>query len=303
MIDDWTYHVHQGDCLNIMAEMPDDSVDLIVTSPPYAMKRKETYGGVPASEYVGWWMDRAKQMRRILKPTGSLVLNIKEGTSNRHRETYVLKLILAMVEHRWRWIDEYIWQKKTVMPGSWPERLKDGWERLLHFAPGEHDILFLPDAVRVPAKQSAINRYKQAIKHKETGRRQSRSGSGFGKDYIGAGESMYRRERKNKSGFGTKDDAETLNAPTALPDNIITCAPATTRKVLLSSGTHPAVFPDAIPEFFIRLMTYEKDVVLDPFSGSGTTYKVAQKMGRKPIGIEIKPEYIQQPDGMLFDAT
>ena len=85
-----------GDCLEIMRGMRDDSIDLIITSPPYADARRHTYGGIPPDEYVDWFLPRAKEMKRILKPTGSFVLNIKEKAIKGERHTYVLKLILAL---------------------------------------------------------------------------------------------------------------------------------------------------------------------------------------------------------------
>ncbi|MCY4304367.1 MAG: DNA methyltransferase [Aestuariivita sp.] len=75
----WTGKIHIGDCLDVMEALPTNSVDLIVTSPPYADARKHTYGGIAPDDYVDWFAVRGKEMLRILKPTGSFVLNIKEN--------------------------------------------------------------------------------------------------------------------------------------------------------------------------------------------------------------------------------
>ncbi len=278
MIDSWTYRIHEGDCLDVMREMPSASVDLIITSPPYAERRKDTYGGVPASEYVEWFLPRAEQMRRLLKPTGSFVLNIKEGTQDRRRETYVLELILALVKQGWRWIDEYIWAKTCTLPIGAKERFKDEWERLLHFAPGEDPICFNKDAVRIPNSQSMKNRIAGFKKHADQPRQFNSTGSKFNvspKTFLKSYEK---------------------HGATSLPGNVICSATAPSH----NAQDHPAVFPEAIPSFFVRLLTREGDVVLDPFSGSGTTYRVAQRAGRKPIGIEIKPEYVKQENPMLL---
>ena len=88
--------IRHGDCLDIMGGMSDDCVDLIVTSPPYADARKDTYGGVKPDKYIDWFLPRAAEMRRILKPTGSLILNIKERCFDGQRHPYVLDLILQM---------------------------------------------------------------------------------------------------------------------------------------------------------------------------------------------------------------
>src|SRR5262245_39931122 len=122
-----------GDCLDVLPTLPAECVDLIVTSPPYADQRKQTYGGVPIDEYVQWFLPRADEMFRVLKPAGSFVLNIKERVHHGERHTYVLELILGMRERGWIWTEEYIWHKKNCHPGKWPNRFRDAWERCLHF--------------------------------------------------------------------------------------------------------------------------------------------------------------------------
>ncbi len=97
-----------------MNKFPSDSVDLVVTSPPYADARKHTYGGISPDEYVDWFSVRAVEMHRVLKPTGSLILNIKEKAVDGQRHTYVLDLILNFKRHiGFKWIEEYIWHKTT----------------------------------------------------------------------------------------------------------------------------------------------------------------------------------------------
>ena len=93
---EWANRVHIGDCLDIMRTLPADSIDLIVTSPPYADARAHTYGGISPDDYVEWFTKRAEEMFRILKPTGSFALNIKEKVVDGQRHTYVLDLILAL---------------------------------------------------------------------------------------------------------------------------------------------------------------------------------------------------------------
>ncbi|MBW8759185.1 MAG: site-specific DNA-methyltransferase [Burkholderiales bacterium] len=113
--------------------MPAERVDLIVTSPPYADQRASTYGGVTADDYVAWFLPRAEQMRRVLKPGGSLVVNIKEKVVDGERHTYVLELIIALRRQGWLWTEEYVWHKRNCFPGKWPNRFRDAWERCLHF--------------------------------------------------------------------------------------------------------------------------------------------------------------------------
>ena len=126
----------QGDCLELLKGFSDNTVDLIITSPPYAMQRKDSYGGIPEEEYVEWFLERAKEFKRVLKENGSFVLNIREHCAKGERSDYVLRLILALKnELGFKWIEEYIWHKKGAMPGKISTRFRNVWERVLHFSP------------------------------------------------------------------------------------------------------------------------------------------------------------------------
>ena len=122
-----------GDCEAVLSKLPDACFDLIFTSPPYADQRKNTYGGVSPDDYVDWFLPKAKKFYRVLKPTGTFLLNIKERVVNGERHTYVMELILAMRKQGWLWTEEFIWHKKNCYPGKWPNRFRDSWERLLQF--------------------------------------------------------------------------------------------------------------------------------------------------------------------------
>ena len=117
-----------GDVREILSEMPINSIDLIVTSPPYADSRRKIYGGIHPNKYVEWFLPITKELRRVLKPSGSFILNIKEKTLNGERHTYVIELILAMRKLGWLWTEEYIWHKKNWSPGKWPNRFLVDWE-------------------------------------------------------------------------------------------------------------------------------------------------------------------------------
>ena len=146
----WANRIHLGDCLTIMAAMPAESIDLIVTSPPYADARRHTYGGIAPDIYVDWFAERADQVLRILKPSGSFILNIKEKAVDGERHTYVLDLILALKrEVGFRWVEEYIWHKTTAAPGKWKYRFRDSWERILHLSKTK-DLKMRQDSVKVP---------------------------------------------------------------------------------------------------------------------------------------------------------
>lgn len=108
-------NIFLGDATDVLKNFEDNSVDLIVTSPPYADQRKNTYGGIPVNKYVKWFLPISKELLRVLKPTGTFILNIKEKVTNGERSTYVIELILEMRKQGWLWTEEFIWYKKIVI--------------------------------------------------------------------------------------------------------------------------------------------------------------------------------------------
>lgn len=252
-----------GDCAEQLKKLPDDSVDLIVTSPPYADQRKTSYGGIAVNQYVEWFLPITKELLRVLKPTGTFILNIKEKVQNGERSTYVLELILEMRKQGWFWTEEFIWHKKNCYPGKWPNRFRDAWERLLQFNKTRQFNMY-QETVMVPTGDWAKTRLRNLSETDKT-RDNSKVGSGFG---------------KNISNWEGRE--------MAYPTNVLHLATECGNK------NHSAAFPEALPEWFIKLFTKEGDMVLDPFAGSGTTLIVAQRMHRNSIGIEIKLDYYQQ---------
>ena len=249
--------VYFGDCLDVMSELPSDSVDLIVTSPPYADARKHTYGGVHPDLYVNWFCERAEHMLRILKPTGSFVLNIKERVKDGERHTYVLELILALKRQvGFRWVEEYVWHKTTAAPGKWKYRFRDSWERLLHFSKSR-EIKMNQDAVKIPVGNWTDKRLRNM-----------------------SSRDMSRQESATRSKVG-RCIANWEGRDSVYPSNVLHKSP-----VAHNTG-HSAAFPEWLPEFFIELFTDQGDIILDPFLGSGTTYRVAQRLNRQATGIEM----------------
>ncbi|MCK4821969.1 site-specific DNA-methyltransferase [bacterium] len=251
-----------GDCENELKKLSDNCVDLIFTSPPYADQRKNTYGGIHPNKYVDWFLPITEQLFRVLKPTGTFVLNIKERVVNGERSTYVLELTLEMRKQGWLWTEEFIWHKKNCYPGKWPNRFRDAWERLLQFNKDKKFAMY-QEAVMVPMGDWAKTRLKSLSETDKT-RDESKVGSGFG---------------KNISNW--------LDRDMAYPTNVLHLATECNNK------NHSAAFPEGLPEWFIKLFTKEGDTVLDPFMGSGTTNFVANRMKRNSIGIEIIPEYYE----------
>ena len=115
---EYTNKILLGDCGDVLKDFPDNSVDLIFTSPPYADQRKKTYGGVSPEEYVDWFLPKAEQFLRVLRTTGTFILNIKERVVEGERHTYVIELILQMRKQGWLWTEEFMWHKKNSYPGK-----------------------------------------------------------------------------------------------------------------------------------------------------------------------------------------
>ena len=92
-----------GDSRKVLQNFDTNSIDLIVTSPPYADRRKSTYGGIAPEKYIEWFLPISQELLRVLKPNGTFILNIKEKAENGERSTYVLELILALKKQGWLW--------------------------------------------------------------------------------------------------------------------------------------------------------------------------------------------------------
>ncbi len=251
-----------GDCGKYLQYVDDNSIDLIITSPPYADQRKKTYGGIHPDDYVNWFLPISLELQRVLKPEGTFILNIKEKVVNGERHTYVMELIIAMRKHGWLWTEEFIWHKKNSYPGKWSNRFRDGWERLLQFNK-EKKFKMNQDAVMIPVGDWADNRLKN-LSGTDKLRDTSKVGSGFG---------------KNISNWVNRDKV--------YPDNVLHMATECYNR------KHSAAFPESLPEWFIKLFTDPGDWILDPFTGSGTTNAVARRLKRNSLGFEINKEYFK----------
>lgn len=174
-----TSNIILGDCKEKLKELTDNSVDLIFTSPPYADSRKKTYGGIHPDNYVNWFLPISKELLRVLKQTGTFILNIKEKVVEGERHTYVIELILEMRKQGWFWTEEFIWHKKNCYPGRWPNRFRDNWERLLQFNKDKKFNMY-QEEVMVPVGDWAKDRLTK-LSDTDRKRDESRVGSGFGK--------------------------------------------------------------------------------------------------------------------------
>jgi site-specific DNA-methyltransferase (adenine-specific)/site-specific DNA-methyltransferase (cytosine-N4-specific) len=261
-----------GDCEDELKDFPNDCIDLIFTSPPYADCRKNTYGGIHPDKYVEWFLPKSEQFLRILKPRGTFVLNIKEKAVKGQRHTFVIELILKMKKQGWLWTEEFVWHKKNCYPGKWPNRFRDAWERCLQFNKQKKFNMY-QEAVMVPTGDWAKTRLKKlSVTDKK------------------------RDESKVKSGFG-KNISNWLGREMAYPTNVLHMATE------CGNRNHSATFPHALPEWFIKLFTQKHDVVLDPFVGSGTTAIAAKKLERVYVGIDCNAEYCEMAKEKLGEMA
>lgn len=280
------YNADSAKLLGDINKFPSDSVNLIVTSPPYADKRKNSYIGVHPNKYVEWFLPISEHLKRILKNDGSFILNIKEHPKNGERETYVLELILAMKKQGWLWIEEYCWYKKNSFPGKWPNRFRDSWERCLHFTK-QKEFKMYQDEVKVPIGDWAEKRFKSMSEN----------------DFL-------RYISKNNAHLG-RNVSNWLNKKKVFPHNVLVfeeehrlyLGNVIETAVDTSNKNHSAIFPIELPSWFIRLFTKESDVVLDPFIGSGTTAVSSIFHRRKYLGIELKSEYFREVTKNIYDAN
>jgi site-specific DNA-methyltransferase (adenine-specific) len=237
-------------------------VDLIVTSPPYADARHKHYDSVHPDEFADWFMTFHEPFWNALKPSGSLVLNIKDKVVDGVRHRYVWHTVEALARAGWYCIEDYLWHKTNPMPGYWPTRLRDGWEYCFHLSKSKRPYMN-QDAVRRPVGEWVQSRLAKLGENDRS-----------------------RQNSANESGFG-RDISKWVNKQTVLPSNVLSHA------LVGKNKGHPAVFPVDLPLFFIRLLCPEGGLVCDPFGGSGTTGLAALAAGRRSLLIDNNERYCQ----------
>lgn len=250
--------------LETMSKIQDNSVDMVFTSPPYAERRKATYGGINENKYVDWFLPIGAEIKRILKPTGSFFLNIKPHTNNGERSLYVYDLVCSLKrETGFMFVEEYCWTK-NAFPGGLKGRFKNAFEPIYHFTKNSpNEITFNPLACGSPIKDETIARANR----KQCGL------------------------PKSGSGMRMMDLDNIRNITIARPSNVINVNNVSNQ--FSDKQLHPATFPEGLVEFFVKSFTNEGDLIYDPFMGSGTTAIVAKKLNRNYIGSEILSEYFK----------
>jgi len=279
------------DSLRLLRELPDNSVNLVVTSPPYALHFKKEYGNVSKDGYVQWFLPFAKEIRRILTEDGSFVLNIggsyNKGTPT--RSIYHFKLLIELVETvGFHLAQECFWYNpaKMPVPAEWVTvrriRVRDSVEYVWWLSKSPWP------------KSSNLGVLKE-----------------YSDDMLRLAKNGV-RETTRPSGHVIRGSFENISAGGSIPPNVIedripesilkmgnNSANDDFTKMCKDSGTkiHPARFPAALPKFFIKLLTSPNDLVLDPFAGSNTTGAVAEELDRRWMSSEQVKEYL---DSSLF---
>lgn len=251
-----------GDCRDfddVQKVLNGAKINLVITSPPYASQRtydeKSKFKPIAPDEYVDWYRDVASNIYANLDENGSYFCNIKPNAEGLSRELYVFDLVLAHVrDWGWNYADEFCWERNGI-PQQVSRRFKNQFEPIYHFTKGEWK--FRPDEVKHQSKSVPKARGK---------------GSGNTNAAL-------------RQGFVSAVDGNEIVEGMAYPGNRLPTFQS-------EAFGHPAAYPVGLPEFFIKAYTDIKDVVFDPFMGSGSTIIAAEKNGRKSIGTEISPLYI-----------
>lgn len=276
-----------GDSLEQMRRIPDNSISLVLTSPPYALHFKKEYGNKEKHEYVEWLLPFAGEIRRILKDDGSFVLNIG-GSYNKGRPTrsiYHFKLLVALIEQLgFHLAQECFWYNpaKMPMPAEWVTvrrvRIKDSVEY----------VWWLSKTPNPKADNTRVLRAysKDMLRLNQRGLRKTTRPGGYIVKGTFAGMQRGGSIPPNVIEEDVAEDLLRFGNNAANDRYTIRCKEAGIK-------IHPARFPAALPDFFIRLLTDPDDVVLDPFAGSNTLGMVAEKLGRQWIAIEQQEEYLR----------
>lgn len=270
------------DCIEGMKELPENSVNLVVTSPPYAdvLYYGKTVKTFSSDDYIPWVTEVAIEIRRILTPDGSFIFNIGNKTDNGCRSPYVMDTVLAFMRYTGLFLhDEYFWFK-NAMPNGNDKRLHNEVEYIYHFVKTPSKFKCNIDAVREPYQEHSLKMIK--------------------------GSKLFGNKVVNEDGTAAEREKKMRKEPNKLgkiPNNIFQFPTAATDRHKGVTVKHPAPFHRKLPEWFIKWLTEPGDVVLDPFMGSGTTAEAAIALNRKYLGFEINETYLELAEYKIKHAT
>jgi DNA modification methylase len=281
---------YHGDSSELLACLEPDSIDLVLTSPPFALQRQKEYGNKDQWEYVDWLLSFAPKIMRVLKPAGSFVIDMggayKKGKPIRSLYQYRF-LIRVCDEYGFKLAEEFFWFNPAKLPSpiEWVNkrklRAKDSVNTLWWLSKSDSPKA---DVRKVLAPYS--DRMKSLLRNAEKWYTPKKRPSGHD---IG-------------NGFGQAREG-------AIPSNLLQIPNTESNSPYLRlckachAGGHPARFPQRLPEFFIKFLTVPGDLVLDFFAGSNTTGAAAESLGRSWIAFEVERQYVATSAFRFVDAS
>jgi len=254
-----------GDCFELIKTLEDNSVDLVITSPPYAdiVNYGKNISIKKSNEYVDWILPLFNEIHRVLKPSGSFILNINDNCDKGYRNTFIYELIYRnSKETSLKLYDTYIWHKMNGIPNGSTKRFRNNTEFIFHFVKNQKELKFYMDRVLQEPAESYTQR--------------SKTPQGVSRIVID-GERIKPRKM--------------VDVDKVRPDNVFRFPTAGQSRD--NSIRHPAPYHKELPSYFINLLTDEGDVVLDVFSGIGTTGMSCKDLNRQYIGMELNEKYAE----------
>lgn len=262
--------IYIGDSREILRDQVEDNViNLHFHSPPYAsMKNYGEFKGVHPKDYLHWYSSFAPEIYRTLHPNGSFILNINDQVINGFRDIYVFELVCYLVNKvGFKLYERLFWNKGKYLPH--PQRFGDKIEYIFWFTKTD-DFFIDIDQMRVPYNPKSIKRMEKPIKKR------------FNRTLCNQDILNYKAWKPNPLG--------------ALPSTLISIGSESKRV----SNVNFAVFPEKLPNYFIRGATKPNDIVCDIFSGSGTTCLAAKKLDRHYIGMELESSAVLESQNRLI---
>lgn len=277
-----------GDSLQVLEECVEpNSVDLIMTSPPFGLVRKKDYGNVDATDYIDWFRNFGRLFKRILKENGSLVIDIGGSwvKGQPTRSLYHFKLLIMLCEEMgFHLAQEFYWWNPSKLP-----------------TPAEWVTV---RRIRVKDAINCIWWLSLSPYPKASNRRVLQPYSDSMKDLLKNGY----KAKKRPSGHDISEKFA-VNNRAAIPPNLIALANTESNSFYLRYCTehgikpHPARYPAGLPEYFIRMLTEKDALVVDPFAGSCVTGEVAEKLNRRWICIDAVDEYLEGAIGRFDEEN
>jgi DNA modification methylase len=258
-----------GDCFELIKDLPDNSIDLIITSPPYAdiVNYGKNISIQKPKDYCDWLLPIFNEIQRVLKPSGSFILNINDTCKNGLRNPFIYELIYrSQKETKLKFYDTYIWWKRNGIPNGAAKRFRNTTEFIFHFVKDQKELKFYMDRV---LEDTNI----------ETKKRFERNG-------------LFKPQGEVIDGVRINGERDLIVKDKVRPDNVVRFSTAGAARD--NTIKHPAPFHKDLPKYYINLLTDEGDTILDIFGGIMTTGLACNEIGnRNFIGFELNERYAE----------